>query len=170
MRVFAKITRRLYRNEDGFTLIELLVVVAIIALLATFAVPRLFDAINKAKDAPGKADLQTISAALDRYYFDNNAYPDSLDDLKTQGYLKSTVQFINGYKSGYFYGRASDASANGDAYVLIDPRGVTGTQNTVCGVTLTWNPTSGPVSDNTSLSKSDIDSCTAPTGMDLIKY
>lgn len=154
-------------GQEGFTLIELLVVVAIIALLATFAVPRLFEAINKAKEAPGKADLQTISAALDRHYFDKNAYPGNLDALVTEGYLKTTVTFRNGYKNGYAYARASDAATNGDAYLLIDPQAIGAADTTACG--LTWTPSAGAKKDG-ALTKAAIDGCTAPAGMSLIKY
>jgi type II secretion system protein G len=115
---------RLRRHQKGFTLIELLVVVAIIALLATFAVPKLFDAINKSKDAPGKADLNTISSALERYYMDNNQYPTATAHLVTAGtpagnpgnYLKPTTTFKNGFKVQYLYGTDS----GGSGYVLID--------------------------------------------------
>lgn len=126
-----RIAARLRRNEEGFTLIELLVVVAIIALLATFAVPKLFDAINKSKKAPGQADMQTISASLDRYYFDKDKYPlyvsgASADPAAVMnalkgGYLKSATSFRNGYKQGYLYA----TSASGAGYLLIDMQGNT---------------------------------------------
>lgn len=113
---------RLRRSEEGFTLIELLVVVAIIALLATFAVPKLFEAINKSKKAPGQADMQTISAALERYYMDESEYPvganaAAIRGVMATGYLKSGTTYKNGYSNGYIY--VSDA--DGAFYVLVDP-------------------------------------------------
>jgi type II secretion system protein G len=115
---------RLRRSQEGFTLIELLVVVAIIALLATFAVPKLFDAINKSKKAPGQADVQTIAGSLDRYYMDKNAYPTAANGsqatiknaLTQNGYLKTTTTFYNGYEKGYIY--VSDNA--GGFYVFVD--------------------------------------------------
>lgn len=112
--------KRLQKGQEGFTLIELLVVVTIIALLAAFAVPKLFEAINKSRKAPGQADMQTISSALERFYLDNpnSAYPLAAtvtDDL-AGGYLKATTSYVNGFDRGYIY--VTDAA--GSFYVLID--------------------------------------------------
>lgn len=155
------ILNRLQADEEGFTLIELLVVVAIIALLATFAMPRLFEAITKAKEAPGQADLQTISAALDRYFFDHNKYPTDLSDLTENSYLKKTTTFLNGFKLGYFYGYASD----GAAYILIDPKG-SEAEVDACGIL--WTPGDKAVSE--SLTVNAIDICEAPIGMMAVSY
>jgi type II secretion system protein G len=125
--------RRLHRGQSGFTLIELLVVVAIIGLLAAFAVPRLFEAINKSKKAPGEADMQTISSALERHYFDNNAYPhgdadDVMDALKGT-YVKANTTFHNGFNKGYLY--ISDDK--GGFYILVDPQKNSGDVTVECG-------------------------------------
>lgn len=106
------------RREEGFTLIELLVVVAIVALLATLAAPKLFDAINKSKATSGAADVQTISGALEQYYMDHDRYPaaGSLEaDLQSQ-YLKATTTYHNGFRKGYIY----ITDGNGSYYVLVD--------------------------------------------------
>ncbi|HEY3364402.1 MAG TPA: prepilin-type N-terminal cleavage/methylation domain-containing protein [Symbiobacteriaceae bacterium] len=139
---------RMNRNEEGFTLIELLVVVAIIALLTAFAVPKLFDAINKSKDARGQGDMETIPGALDRFYFDNNAFPDGATAaaVKAQvmpAYLKSSTRYVNGYNKGYIYIN----NAAGDYYIVVDPKNlaVASTVTVSCGTTTphTQNATVG---------------------------
>lgn len=125
-----------FHGQEGFTLIELLVVVAIIALLAAFAVPKLFDAINKSKRTPGQADVQTLSGAMDRYYMDKNTYPypsvaatadevEIKDALTQNGYLKATTTFTNGFGKGYIY----ITNASGGYYVLIDAQNKATTDN-----------------------------------------
>lgn len=73
--------KAIWRQEKGFTLIELLIVVAIIGILAGIAVPRINLSLTKAKDATCKANINAIQSAIELYYFENDDYPDSLDDL-----------------------------------------------------------------------------------------
>lgn len=72
----------------GFTLIELLVTLAIVAVLITLAVPRYFNRIDLAKEAVLRENLRQMRDALDKYYGDNNRYPDRLQDLVTRKYLR----------------------------------------------------------------------------------
>lgn len=62
-------------NNQGFTLIELLVIIAIIGILATFAVANFTGAQARARDAQRKNDLKQIQDALQFYYNDNTAFP-----------------------------------------------------------------------------------------------
>lgn len=77
------------RARSGFTLIELLVVMAVIALLLTLAVPRYFGSLEKSKEAVLKEDLYQLRDAIGKYYGDKGKYPDSLDTLATEKYLRS---------------------------------------------------------------------------------
>jgi general secretion pathway protein G len=76
------------RRRTGFTLIELLVVMSIIALLATLAVPRYFKHIERTREAVLRENLHQMRDALDKFHGDQGRYPNSLDELVTQKYLR----------------------------------------------------------------------------------
>jgi general secretion pathway protein G len=76
----------------GFTLIELLVVFAIIALLLSLALPRYQSSVQRSKEATLKQNLSTTREAIDRYYADRGRYPEGLDDLVREGYLRTLPQ------------------------------------------------------------------------------
>lgn len=61
--------------KKGFTLIELLIVVAIIAILAAIAVPNFLEAQVRSKVASMKANMRTVTTALEAYAVDNSRYP-----------------------------------------------------------------------------------------------
>jgi general secretion pathway protein G len=75
-------------RTTGFTLIELLVVMAIIALLLTLAVPYYFNSVQRSREAVLREDLELMRDALDKRYGDRGSYPDALDDLVSQHYLR----------------------------------------------------------------------------------
>ena len=74
--------------RPGFTLIELLVVMAIIATLLTLAVPRYFGSIEKSKEAVLRENLNQMRDALQKYYGDKGKYPDALEALAAEKYLR----------------------------------------------------------------------------------
>jgi general secretion pathway protein G len=75
-------------RRRGFTLIELLVVFAVIAVLLTLAVPRYFSSIDKSKEAVLKENLNQMREAISRYYADKGKYPESLESLTADKYLR----------------------------------------------------------------------------------
>ncbi|APR05144.1 type II secretion system, GspG-like protein 2 [Thauera chlorobenzoica] len=77
------------RPRAGFTLIELLVVMTIIATLLTLAVPRYFTSVERSKEAVLRTDLNVMREAIDKYYGDKGKYPDTLDELVSQRYLRA---------------------------------------------------------------------------------
>jgi len=62
-------------TSRAFTLIEILVVVAIISILASIAVVNFGEATVRAKVSRSKADLRSITVALESYAVDRNDYP-----------------------------------------------------------------------------------------------
>ena len=76
------------RARSGFTLIELLVVMAIIAVLLTLAVPRYFGSLDKSKEAVLREDLYQLRDAIGKYYGDKGRYPESLEALAVEKYLR----------------------------------------------------------------------------------
>lgn len=76
-------------KNRGFTLIELLVVLAIVATLLTITTPRYFKSIDRSKEKVLKTNLATVRDAIDKFYADKGRYPDTLQILVEDEYLKS---------------------------------------------------------------------------------
>lgn len=76
-------------HGKGFTLIELLVVMLIIAMLLSLAVPRYFNSVEKSRETLLRESLFLTRRVLDQYYGDTGRYPDSLDTLVNNKYLRS---------------------------------------------------------------------------------
>lgn len=77
------------KHDAGFTLVELMVVMAIIAILASIAVPAFTHHVKVAREAVLREDLHTMRGAIDSYTYDKQKAPQSLEDLVQSGYLKS---------------------------------------------------------------------------------
>lgn len=65
---------RMKNGEDGFTLIELLMVVAIIAVLATIAIPQLSGYRSRSVRTTMFADAKNAASTLEAYFIDNRTY------------------------------------------------------------------------------------------------
>jgi general secretion pathway protein G len=86
---FAPLTRGVASAASGgFTLIELLVVLVIVATLLTLALPRYFSSVDKSKEAVLKENLMQLREAISRYQADKGRYPESLETLATERYLR----------------------------------------------------------------------------------
>lgn len=81
---------RARKAEAGFTMMELIVVLFIVALLAALAAPSVSGGITRAKETALQQDLAVMRRAIDDYYADRSAYPESLDVLVADKY----IQFI----------------------------------------------------------------------------
>ena len=77
------------RSDGGWTLIELMVVIALIMILATMALVQYRNSVTSAKEATLKGQLFIMRESIDQYYADKGKYPDSLQTLVSESYLRS---------------------------------------------------------------------------------
>lgn len=84
------IPRRVRRASDnGWTLIELLIVITLIMILASLALTQYRNSITSTREAALKSDLFLMRDAIDQYYADKGRYPDSLQTLVSESYLRA---------------------------------------------------------------------------------
>lgn len=75
-------------KRTGFTMIELLVALAIVGLITAIAAPRYFSNLDRAKEDVLKEDLYVLRDAIGKFYADRNRYPDTLQELVEEKYLR----------------------------------------------------------------------------------
>jgi len=75
-------------RDGGFTLVELMIVVAIIGIIAGVAAVQFRPTPQKAKEAVLKEDLFVLRDVIDQYFADKGAYPESLQTLVDEGYIR----------------------------------------------------------------------------------
>ena len=76
-------------ERRGFTLIELMIVMAVIAILIAIAVPVYNRSITRAKESVLRNNLFTMRTVIDEYTYDKQKAPQSLQDLVSEGYLRT---------------------------------------------------------------------------------
>lgn len=76
-------------GKRGFTLVELLVVLSIVALLLSLAAPRYFQHVDRSKEVVLRENLATLRDALDQYHADKGLWPESLEVLAREHYLRA---------------------------------------------------------------------------------
>ncbi len=77
------------RGDQGRTLIELMIVVTLIMLVASLSLVQYRNSITRAKEGTLRAQLFIMRDAIDQYYADKAKYPDSLQTLVSEQYLRS---------------------------------------------------------------------------------
>lgn len=79
--------------SKGFTLIELMIVVAILGIIAAFAIPSYQRSIERTKRADATAALIGFASALERRFTENNHYCDNggtVNDVSDCGVVGTT--------------------------------------------------------------------------------
>lgn len=87
-------------EESGFTLVELMVVIVIIGLLATVVMINVLPSQDRAMVEKAKADISTLSQALEMYRLDNLAYPGAAEGLQSLVSAPPTLAQPARYRSG----------------------------------------------------------------------
>ncbi len=77
------------RQDSGWTLIELLIVITLVMILAAMALTQYRGSIISAQEAALKSDLFLMRDAIDQYYADKGRYPESLQTLVSESYLRA---------------------------------------------------------------------------------
>lgn len=82
--------RVLGRQDDhGWTLIEMLVVLSLIMILASLALTTYRNSLVTAKEAALRSNLYLMRDAIDQYYADKGKYPDALNTLVSEHYIRA---------------------------------------------------------------------------------
>ena len=76
------------RTRRGYTLIEMLIVLSIISILATMAMPSFQKSLIRAKETNLRRSLFIMRDTIDQFYADHGRYPNSLEDLETEKYVR----------------------------------------------------------------------------------
>jgi general secretion pathway protein G len=80
----------LHRSPHAFTLVEVMIVVVIIGLLAGVVVYSTAGYMDRAKRQKARADISTLSGAVDSYYLANSRHPTNQEGLQVlvPGFIK----------------------------------------------------------------------------------
>lgn len=76
-------------RAPGFTLLELIVVITIMGILVSIALPNYRNSVVQAREAVLRENLYRLRDLIDQYQSDKGKYPDALEALVTDGYLRS---------------------------------------------------------------------------------
>jgi len=76
-------------SRRAFTLVEMSVVVAIIGILYSTVVPMYGKTILRARETALKNSLHTFRTTLNNYYKDHEKWPESLEALVRDGYIRA---------------------------------------------------------------------------------
>ena len=145
MVIFQSASLRLRRlalvsTQRGFTLIEVMIVVAIVAILASIAIPSYSEYIKRGQIVEGITPLADMGAKMEQFYQDNRTYEGACDS-RIAAKPAETARFAyecDEHKSRYTVKATGKGPMNGFAFVLTH-EGARNTASTPAG----WTKGSG---------------------------
>jgi general secretion pathway protein G len=75
-------------KEAGFSLLELMITMFVIVILISVSVPTYLYTVRHARETILKENIDQMRRMIDQYGADKGKLPDSLEDLKTSGYIR----------------------------------------------------------------------------------
>jgi general secretion pathway protein G len=97
------------KDRQGYTLIEMMIVISIISILATMAMPSFQKSLIRAKETNLRRTLFIMRDTIDQYFADHGRYPDNLQELETEKYVRQIP--------------ADPLTGQSDTWVTIPPEG-----------------------------------------------
>jgi general secretion pathway protein G len=91
-----QLSRRSGPGDRGFTLIELIVVITVILILLGIALPIYTQSVIAQREYNLRQNLRTLNQTIDQYTLDKKKAPQSLEDLKSAGYIDFIPEDITG--------------------------------------------------------------------------
>ncbi len=89
-----------YSKTRGFTLLEIMVVLVIIGILATAVMLNIGGDVDRATITRAKADIATLTTAIERYKMDNFVYPSTEQGLAALRVKPNTDPEPRNFKPG----------------------------------------------------------------------
>jgi type IV pilus assembly protein PilE len=121
------------KTHSGFTLIEVMVVVAIVAILASIALPSYTNYLMRGKITEAVANLGDLRVKMEQFYLDNRKY---------NGAVAGTcgVAMPSGANIKYFTFTCASSTSSGagdQRYTVTATGGITGADQAMAGFTYT---------------------------------
>ncbi|MDJ0920792.1 MAG: type II secretion system major pseudopilin GspG [Henriciella sp.] len=108
------------RKQGGFTLTEIMVVVFIIGLLSTAVLINIGGVVGQSRETKARADIQTLSNALEQYSLDMFDYPSEQQGLEALVTAPDDVSEATTYRTGGYIAKLP-LDPWGQAYVYERP-------------------------------------------------
>jgi prepilin-type N-terminal cleavage/methylation domain-containing protein len=106
-------------KRKGFTLVELAIVIAILGILAMYAIPKYQGMVEEARTAQAKAQLGTVRSALAIYYAKNSGkFPATLD---ASLFAEGTVPYVEATDANNNVIKSNNVVPATDGDGVVDP-------------------------------------------------